>query len=235
MTPVPFSIARALVQGLTSETTVQNDNARRYFPRIRPHSYEESFRRALAEIERDQVVSRWCDSSAQGTCDIEGRERLESAVYRETVSSDFGAVPAKSVFAVVESIGGPIGWFTHDWLWRLRGFIDILFAGPGLSRGRRDPTRLRIGDALDFWKVVDLRPDKRLLLANQMKVPGRAWLEFTVAGSRLTVTAHYYPKGLWGRLYWLLTKPLHKLIFPDIVRGIIGKARLSQGLLIRPS
>jgi len=235
MTPVPFSIAKALVQGLKSETTVQNDNARRYFPRIQPHSYEESFRRALAEIERDQVVSRWCDSSAQRTCDIEGRERLESAVYRETVSSDFGAVPAKSVFAVVESIGGPSGWFTYDWLWRLRGFIDILFAGPGLSRGRRDPYRLRIGDALDFWKVVDLRPDKRLLLVNQMKVPGRAWLEFTVEGTRLTVTAHYYPKGLWGRLYWLLTKPLHKLIFPDIVRGIIGKARLSQGLSIRPS
>ena len=225
MTPVPFPIAKALTQGLKSETTIQNDNARKYFPRIHPLSYEESFRKALNEIERSQVISRWCDSSAQKTCDIEGQDRLESAVYREKISVDFGAIPAESVFSAVESIGGDNGWFTYDWLWRLRGFIDILFAGPGLSRGRRDPNRLRIGDGLDFWKVVDLKPNKRLLLVNQMKVPGKAWLEFSIEGSRLVVTAHYYPKGVWGRLYWLLTKPLHKLIFPDMTKGIIKKAR----------
>lgn len=225
MTPVPYPIAKALIQGLKSETTIQNDNARKYFPGIHPLAYEESFRRALNEIERKQVVSRWCDSSAQKTCDIEGRDHLESAVYRETVSADFGALPAQAVFAEVESIGGDNGWFTYDWLWRLRGFIDILFAGPGLSRGRRDPDRLRVGDGLDFWKVVDLKPSKRLLLVNQMKVPGKAWLEFSIEGSQLAVTAHYYPKGLWGRLYWFLTKPLHKLIFPDITKGIIKKAQ----------
>jgi len=225
MTPVPYPIAKALIQGLKSETTIQNDNARKYFPGIHPLAYEESFRRALNEIERKQVVSRWCDSSAQKTCDIEGRDHLESAVYRETVSADFGALPAQAVFAEVESIGGDNGWFTYDWLWRLRGFIDILFAGPGLSRGRRDPDRLRIGDGLDFWKVVDLKTEKRLLLVNQMKVPGKAWLEFSIEGSQLAVTAHYYPKGLWGRLYWFLTKPLHKLIFPDITKGIIKKAQ----------
>jgi uncharacterized protein YbjT (DUF2867 family) len=225
MTPVPYPIAKALIQGLKSETTIQNDNAPKYFPGIHPLAYEESFRRALNEIERKQVVSRWCDSSAQKTCDIEGRDHLESAVYRETVSADFGALPAQAVFAEVESIGGDNGWFTYDWLWRLRGFIDILFAGPGLNRGRRDPDRLRVGDGLDFWKVVDLKPSKRLLLVNQMKVPGKAWLEFSIEGSQLAVTAHYYPKGLYGRLYWFLTKPLHKLIFPDITKGIIKKAQ----------
>jgi len=228
MTPVPYPIAKALIQGLKSETTIQNDNARKYFPGIHPLAYEESFRGALNEIERKQVVSRWCDSSAQRTCDIEGQDQLESAVYRETVSADFGALPAEAVFAVVESIGGDSGWFTYDWLWRLRGFIDILFAGPGLSRGRRDPNRLRIGDGLDFWKVVDLKKNKRLLLVNQMRVPGKAWLEFSIKGSQLAVTAHYYPKGLWGRLYWFLTKPLHKLIFPDITKGIIKKADQRQ-------
>jgi len=225
MTPVPSPIARALIQGLKSETTIQNDNARKYFPGVHPLSYEESFRRALDEIQKSQVISRWCDSSAQKTCDIEGQDRLESAVYREKISADFSPIPADRVFSVVESIGGDNGWFTYNWLWRLRGSIDILFAGPGLSRGRRDPSRLRIGDGLDFWKVVDLRPNKRLLLVNQMKVPGKAWLEFTIDGSRLVVTAHYYPKGVWGRLYWLVTKPLHKLIFPDITRGIIKKAK----------
>ncbi|MGB7296237.1 MAG: SDR family oxidoreductase [Candidatus Aminicenantales bacterium] len=225
MTPVPFPIAKALIQGLKSETTIQNDNARKYFPRILPLSYEESFRKALDEIERKQVISRWCDSSAQKTCDIEGQDRPETAVYRETISADFGSIPADAVFSMVESIGGDNGWFTYDWLWRLRGFIDILFAGPGLSRGRRDPNRLRIGDGLDFWKVVDLKPNKRLLLISQMKVPGKAWLEFSIENSQLAVTAHYYPKGVWGRLYWLLTKPLHKLIFPDIAKGIIKKAQ----------
>jgi len=92
---------------------------------------------------------------------------------------------------------------------------------------RRDPKTLRIGDGLDFWKVVDLKPNRRLLLVSQMKVPGKAWLEFSIEGSWLVLTAHYYPKGLWGRLYWNLTKPLHKLIFPDIAKGIIKKATRS--------
>ncbi len=228
MTPVPFAVAGALIQGLKSETTAQNDNALLYFPGIHPRSYEESFRAALDEIQNRQVVSRWCDSSAQKVCDITGQDRLESAVYREAISVDFGAIPVRAVFDAVESIGGDSGWFTYDWLWRLRGFIDILFGGPGLSRGRRDPNRLRAGDGLDFWKVVDLKPNQRLLLVNQMKVPGKAWLEFLIEGSQLTVAAHFYPKGVWGRTYWLLTKPAHKLIFPDLAAGIIKKAGLGE-------
>lgn len=226
MTPVPFPTARSLIQGLKSETIVKNENAQRYFPHIHPLSYQESIIRALKEIEKEQVISRWCDSSAQKTCDIKGQDNIESAIFRERISMDFGEIPPHQVFADVESIGGDNGWFRFDWLWRLRGFIDIIFAGPGLSRGRRDPNKLRIGDALDFWKVVDMKPNKRLLLVNQMKVPGKAWLEFSVEGTKLTQTAHFYPKGLWGRVYWYLTKPLHKLLFPDIAKGIIEKARL---------
>jgi uncharacterized protein YbjT (DUF2867 family) len=225
ITPVPFPIARSLIQGLKSETIVKNDNARKFFLQIHPLSYQESILRALEEIERDQVISRWCDSSAQRTCDIKGQDNLESAIFSEKISCDFGEIPAHKVFAAVESIGGDNGWFKFDWLWRLRGFIDIIFAGPGLSRGRRDPNKLRIGDGLDFWKVVDMKPDKRLLLVNQMKVPGKAWLEFSVEGTKLIQTAHFYPKGFWGRVYWYLTKPLHKLIFPDIAKGVIEKAR----------
>jgi uncharacterized protein YbjT (DUF2867 family) len=225
MTPVPFPIARALIQGLKSETTAKNENAGKYFPQIHPLSYQESIRRTLMEIEGNQVISRWCDSSSQEACDIQGHDRIESAIFREKISYDFGDIPADKIFAAVEAVGGNSGWFKYDWLWRLRGFIDIIFAGPGLSRGRRDPNKLRIGDGLDFWKVADLIPHKRLLLVNQMKVPGKAWLEFSIEGSRLFLTAHYYPKGLWGRLYWFLTKPLHKLIFPDIAKGIIKRAR----------
>jgi uncharacterized protein YbjT (DUF2867 family) len=225
MTPVPFPIARALIQGLKSETTVKNENARKYFPQIHPLSYQESIQRALEAIERDQVISRWCDSSTKETCDIQGLDKVESAIYREDVTCDFGEISPDKVFASIESVGGDNGWFKYDWLWRVRGFIDIIFAGPGLSRGRRDPHKLRIGDGLDFWKVADLIPNKRLLLVNQMKVPGKAWLEFSIQGSYLFLSAHYYPKGLWGRLYWFLTKPFHKLIFPDMAKGIVKRAK----------
>jgi uncharacterized protein YbjT (DUF2867 family) len=224
MTPVPFSVARALIHGLKSETLVQNENAKKYFPLIHPISFEESFKKALKEIVEKQVISQWCDSSSRIECDVMGRDRIESAIFREIFKYDFGDIPAEKIFASVESIGGENGWFRYDWLWRLRGLLDQIFAGPGLSRGRRDPHELRVGDSLDFWKVVDLQPNKRLLLVNQMKVPGTAWLEFVTEGTTLIQTALYYPKGLWGRVYWYLTKPLHKLVFPDIAKGIIKKA-----------
>jgi uncharacterized protein YbjT (DUF2867 family) len=224
MTPVPFPVAGALIHGLKSETVVQNENARKYFPRIHPRSYQEAFARALEEIVQKQVLSRWCDSSAKEKCDIMGRDRIESAVFREKLQYGFNDIPAEKVFSSLKSIGGENGWFRFEWLWRLRGLMDQIVGGPGLSRGRRDPHELRIGDGLDFWKVVDLVPNKRLLLVNQMKAPGTAWLEFTIEGNTLTETAHFYPKGIWGRLYWYLTNPLHKLVFPNIAKGIIKKA-----------
>jgi uncharacterized protein YbjT (DUF2867 family) len=224
MTPVPFPVARALIHGLKSETIAQNENAKKLFPLIHPLSYEESFAKALGEIIEKQVISRWCDSSSGKECDIVGKDRIESAIFREKFEFDFKDIPAEKIFASIKSIGGENGWFKYGWLWRLRGLLDQIIAGPGLSRGRREPHELRVGDGLDFWKVVDLQPDKRLLLVNQMKVPGTAWLEFVVEGTMLIQTAHYYPKGLWGRLYWYLTMPVHKLIFPDIAKGIIRKA-----------
>jgi hypothetical protein len=224
MTPIPFPVARALIHGLKSETLVQNENAKKFFSSIQPASYQEAFQKALGEIEDKQIISRWCDSSSEVECDIIGRGRIESAIYRDELEYDFGHIPPEKIFAAVESIGGVNGWFKYNWLWQLRGLMDQVFAGPGLSRGRRDPFKLRVGDGLDFWKVVDVKPNKRLLLVNQMKVPGRAWLEFVVKDTKLVQTAHYYPKGLWGRLYWYLTKPLHKLVFPDIAKGIIRRA-----------
>lgn len=224
MSPVPFPVAKALIHGLKSETVVQNENAKTYFPLIDPRSYQEAFSDALEEIVRKQVVSRWCDSSAKEKCDITGKDGIESAVFRQKCVMDFGDVAPEKIFLSVLSIGGENGWFKYGWLWRLRGFVDQVLGGPGLSRGRRDPHELRIGDGLDFWKVVDLVPNRRLLLVSQMKVPGMAWLEFSVDGKTLKETAHFYPKGLWGRLYWYLSIPLHKLAFPDLAKGIIREA-----------
>lgn len=227
MTPVPSGIARALVEGLKSETVVMNDNARRLFSQIRPASYAEAFAAALAEIERNQVVSRWCDSTAATFCDVQIHDvdGLAEAVYQDRRERSFGRIPVEAVFRTVTSIGGPGGWLAADALWRLRGLVDKLAGGPGLNRGRRDAAELRIGDGLDFWKVLDLRPGRRLLLLAQMKVPGKAWLEFAIHGSELVQTAYFLPKGLGGRVYWWAMKPFHALIFGRMIKRIIELAR----------
>ncbi|MBM3311542.1 MAG: SDR family oxidoreductase, partial [Candidatus Aminicenantes bacterium] len=230
MTPVPFVIAKALVEGLKSETVVLNDIAARLFPGIRPRRYEEAFAAALDEIERNQVVSRWCDSTAGAVCDIDGKDRdaIARAVYVDTRRRGFGEASAASVFKTVTSIGGRRGWLARDWLWRLRGLADKLVGGPGLNRGRRDAETLRIGDGLDFWKVLDLRENRRLLLLAQMKVPGKAWLEFAIEGDELVQTAYFLPKGLGGRLYWWAMKPFHALIFGRMIKRAVDIARTTS-------
>ncbi|MEW6518060.1 MAG: SDR family oxidoreductase [Thermodesulfobacteriota bacterium] len=224
-TPVPFKVAAALVEGLKSETVLQNDHAARYFPQIRPLAYREAVLQAINDIEQHQVISRWCDSSGGAVCDINDQEDIAAAVLRDQRIYDFGDIAAGKIYAALCTIGGEAGWFTYNFLWRARGFIDKIFGGYGLNRGRRDPADLRVGDALDFWKVVDLKPDKRLLLLAQMKLPGKAWLEFAISGNRLLQTAHFYPRGIWGRLYWYAVLPLHSLVFNDLIKKIVNRAR----------
>jgi uncharacterized protein YbjT (DUF2867 family) len=225
MTPVPYRIAKALVEGLKSETIIQNENAKKYFQSIYPISYEKAISKAIYEIEKNQVLSRWCDSSAKEECDTKGQERIEAAVLSMKISNDFGQTSSEKVFASVLSIGGLNGWSKYDWLWKIIGSIDKLIGGPGLHRSRRDLYDLRIGDSLDFWKVVDLIKGKRLLLVGQMKLPGKAWLEFSIEGTTLVLTASFLPKGLWGRLYWSFTKPFHIFIFSDVAKGIGQRAK----------
>lgn len=107
----------------------------------------------------------------------------------------------------------------------MRGLIDKAFGGVGLNRGRRDPDELRVGDAVDFWTVVELQPDKRLLLSAQMKLPGKVWLEFLIDGNVLIQTAYFYPEGLWGKLYWWSVSPLHSLVFTRMGRKLLDKVR----------
>ncbi len=225
MTPVDFRIARELVEGLRTETLVRNRNASRWFPDIHPKPYAEAVRQALAEIERNQVISRWCDSSADVACDIRGPEKIDDAVLREVYHENFGSIPEDAVFDAVSSVGGDRGWFRHNWLWRLRGRVDKLLRGPGLSRGRRDARRLRPGDSLDFWKVADLEPPRRLLLLSQMRLPGKAWWEFVVQDRTLRLTVHFLPRGWGGRLYWALLKPVHRALLPATLKGILKAAR----------
>ncbi|WP_028583827.1 SDR family oxidoreductase [Desulfogranum mediterraneum] len=225
-TPIPLGLAAALVEGLKSETILQNQAAAHYFPGIRTSSFRESVARALRELEQHQVLSRWCDSSGLQACDIKDFDDPSGAILRDSRTVVYTEQQEQeAVFQSACAIGGPNGWFRYNLLWQLRGLIDKIFGGYGLNRGRRLHRQLRLGDALDFWKVVDLKENKRLLLYAQMKLPGQAWLEFDVQPRQLVQTAHFIPRGLWGRLYWYAVYPFHFFVFTNLARTIVRAAR----------
>jgi hypothetical protein len=138
------------------------------------------------------------------------------------------------VFATVTSIGGTRGWYAGERLWELRGVIDQLVGGPGLRRGRRDPHLLAVGDHLDFWRVEAIIPARLVRLHAEMRLPGEAWLTWELApdgaGTRITQTAEYRPRGLFGRLYWLAVAPFHRFIFPGMLAGIVADAETAAAV-----
>lgn len=223
MTPVPYSVASALVEGLKSEVVVKNDNAKILFPNIKPLKYEEAVKNAIEEIQKSQVVSRWSDASGEAW--ESDHSSIADAVFIDRQVVCFDSVDEKKVFETFCTVGGENGWFGYDTLWKIRGIIDKIFGGYGLSRGRRDPKILRIGDSVDFWKVVDLQEDKRLLLFAQMKLPGTAWLEWIIKDGKLHQSAYFYPHGVMGRLYWYSMLLFHIFIFRKMAQNIIKKAK----------
>jgi len=222
-TPVPYRVGAMLVRGLTATPLMQNNSARQYFPEISLLPFPHAVRRAIDEQEDDRVLSRWCDSSPGAVCDIDVQADPEATLFRDVRTTSIAGMEPEQVFASIIGIGGESGWFTYTFLWQLRGWLDKIVGGYGLNRGRRNATDLRIGDALDFWKVADLVPNKRLLLLAQMKLPGKAWLEFELQRDTLVQTAHFIPHGLWGRLYWYAVLPFHELVFPDLCRKIVAR------------
>lgn len=222
-TPIPYKLASALVEGLKSETILQNDNAKLHFPEISPQSFKESVKQATTELEERQILSRWCDSSSDIKCDISDFDDPANAILRDTRIVSFPpGQTTEQVFNNICCVGGDNGWFRYNLLWRLRGFIDKVVGGYGLNRGRRCKTDLRIGDALDFWKVADIKRNKRLLLLAQMKIPGKAWLEFDIQNNQLVQTAHFIPNGLLGRLYWYSLTPFHHFVFKNLSSSLIA-------------
>jgi len=222
MTPVPYSVASALIEGLKSEVVIKNDNAKLLFPEIVPLSYEMAVKEAVSEIQNAQVVSRWSDASGEAW--ETDHSSIADAIFADRQILPLGKCDPKKVYEVISAVGGKNGWLGNEALWRVRGFIDKLFGGYGLSRGRRDAKELRIGDSVDFWKVVDIKNDQRVLLFAQMKLPGKAWLEWIIKDGELIQTAYFYPYGLFGRLYWYAMLPFHWLIFAGMARNIIKKA-----------
>jgi uncharacterized protein YbjT (DUF2867 family) len=230
VTPIPASIAQPLIEGLRNEVIVQDSAARDLFPQIKPRDYQTAVSLALAEADARHVETSWSDAlvniqgdilpvalSTQEGMIIERRQRI--------VSSS----PA-AVFKRVSRLGGSNGWLYLNWAWKLRGWIDRLIGGVGLRRGRRDPEEIRIGDAIDFWRVEAVEHDRRLLLRAEMKLPGRAWLQFEVhpfepGQSRLVQTAFFDPKGLSGLAYWYLLYPIHRIIFAGMIRNLARHIR----------
>ncbi len=222
-TPVPYSVASSLIEGLKSEVTLTNNLRHDYFT-IQSHTLEESVHQAIREIESNQVLSRWSDSGS-GVWEIDHSHDIADALFMDRRIIELDTLSAQSVFKSFCSIGGKNGWFGYDWLWKIRGFIDKLFKGAGINRGRRDPSTLWIGDSVDFWKVVDLVENERLLLFAQMKLPGKAWLEFKIHDGKLIQSAYFYPYGIAGRLYWYILIPLHYLIFTNMAHTILKRAQ----------
>lgn len=225
MTPIPAWIARPLIEGLRNEVIVRDNSAREIFPNIHPIDYQSAVVQALQKLESGDVETIWSDSlgSSQGNLPpvyltqeqgmiIERRERVVQA-------------SANAVYATFCGLGGKRGWLTFNFAWRLRGMVDRLIGGVGFRRGRRHPNEVRIGDAIDFWRVEAFGPGMLLRLRAEMKVPGLAWLQFEVypledGYSQLIQTAFFAPKGLPGLIYWYILYPFHALIFRGLVEKI---------------
>jgi len=229
VTPIPAAIAQPLIKGLGNEVVVRYDTARRLFPSIELLDYETAVRLALGKMETHDVETAWSDAltSSQGQTKPVALITSEGMIIERRQRTV--AVASEVVYQSFAALGGGRGWLYLDWTWQLRGMIDRLCGGVGMRRGRRDPEDLRVGDALDFWRVEAVEPSRSIRLRAEMKVPGRAWLEFRSVdqpdgGTLLTQTAFFEPKGLLGLLYWYVLYPVHSLIFSGLIRKITESA-----------
>jgi hypothetical protein len=226
MTPVYARVGRELVESMRNPTVVTDNTARRRFP-IKPLGLAAAIERAMRNEDRRFALTRWSDAISSGSAPPAwggvsfGSRLVDSRVARV-------AAPPAAAFAPIRRLGGGAGWYHADWLWRLRGFLDLMAGGVGMRRGRPDPEHPHVGTPLDFWRVEAYEPERRLRLAAEMKLPGRAWLEFEVLpeqdGASIRQTAVFDPVGLSGLLYWYGIYPLHAWVFAGMLAGIARQA-----------
>lgn len=224
VTPLPAGVAKPLVESLRVDVTV-GDNS--YAEETIGHltGYREAVARALRTVSDEAVPTRWSDASdlpahalptdpewAGGTVLVD-RHVVESHAAQE------------DLYWAFSRIGGTTGYYTMNWAWALRGIIDSVAGGVGLRRGRRHPEAIQAGEALDFWRVAGIEPDRSIELYAEMKLPGEAWLTFEADGSRLIQKAVFVPRGLLGRLYWLAMMPFHLVIFRKMAERIAQTAK----------
>lgn len=227
VTPVYARVGRKLVDSLKNPTIVRDDSATSTF-HIEPRDVAAAIQRALENEDREFAETRWSDALSSGSHPRRwGGERFGNRLIdSRTLSVD---VPAEAAFTPVRRIGGKTGWYFGNWLWQIRGFLDLVVGGVGVRRGRRDPDQIHAGEPLDCWRVEDVEPGRLLRLAAEMKLPGRAWLEFEItpdgpSKSTIRQTAVFDPIGLFGLCYWYAIYPLHEVVFGGMLRGIARAA-----------
>jgi len=239
ITPVTYNAVLPLIEGLHADSVVNNDLAKWLFPYIKLLSFETAVRYALKKIEAGDIESSWSDALVTSAGDIKPyRFSMVDGMFVEKRQL-LVDLPAEQVFRSFSGIGGKRGWLYMDWAWGIRGWMDKVIGGVGLRRGRRHPDEIWVGESLDFWRVEAVTPNRSMRLRAEMKLPGKAWLEFQAEPpdaqesqqkssdqSLLTTTAYFDSHGLFGFLYWYAMWPFHKFIFDGLTRKIAERAHL---------
>ena len=231
VTPIHWRSVLPLIEGLRAQLIVHDDAARKIFPDVQPIDFQTAVHLALGRIQRDNVETSWSDAlvTAMGdsqpyTFKVEEGMMMERRTLLLDLSAGF-------VFRAYAGIGGARGWLYMDWAWALRGWMDKAIGGVGIRRGRRHPDEIRAGESLDFWRVEAVEQDRLLRLRAEMKVPGKAWLQFESVSQQdgktlFTETAYYAPRGLWGFVYWYAMWPFHAFLFNGLIRRLASRARI---------
>ena len=233
MTPVPAGIAKALAEGLRNDVVVTNAKSTALFPHIVPRDYATALNGVLNDLSDGRIDTSWSDAVGppaipRKLVSLESSEGRIVERRRLAVSA-----PGVKVYQVCAGIGAARGWYFANWAWSLRGMLDRLLGGSGLRRGRRHPDELRVGDALDFWRLEAVEPDSMVRLRSEMKLPGDAWLQFEIreredGSTWLDQAAVFAPRGLMGLLYWYALYPIHAWIFRGMIRAIARRAEECQ-------
>jgi uncharacterized protein YbjT (DUF2867 family)/uncharacterized protein YndB with AHSA1/START domain len=230
VTPIQWNVILPLIEGLNAESVVRDDLARSLFPNIQPLDFQTALHLALGRVQNDTVETSWSDAlvTSQGEVRPVKLTTVEGMMLeRRNLQVD---LPPEAVFRAYTGLGGDRGWLYMNWAWEIRGWIDKLVGGVGLRRGRRHPDEIWVGESLDFWRVEAIEPSHLIRLRAEMKVPGKAWLEFQSipqpeGKTLLTQTAYFAPRGIFGFLYWYLLYPIHAFIFSGMIRKVAERAR----------
>jgi len=231
VTPLHWRVLLPLIEGLHSESIVRDDLARKLFPQISPLDFQTAVHLALGRVANDNVETSWSDAMVV----TQGDRRPFTLTTTEGMMVERRRLvvdlPPAPIFCAFAGLGGERGWLYLNWTWQVRGWMDKLFGGVGLRRGRRHPDDIRVGEALDFWRVEAVEQDRLIRLRAEMKLPGKAWLEFQSIPqpddkTLLMQGAYFAPHGLGGFLYWFLLYPIHSFIFSGLIRKVAERAQV---------
>ena len=230
LTPVTYNAVLPLIEGLNTDSVVHNNLAQTLFPQIQLLDFQTAVRLALGRVENHNVETSWSDALVTSAGDVRPYVFVMQEGMFVEQRQRLVDLPAEAVFRSYTGIGGRRGWLYMDWAWGIRGWLDKIVGGVGLRRGRRDPDDIRTGESLDFWRVELVRPGRQMRLQAEMKLPGKAWLEFKSdpqenGKTLLTTTAYFDAHGLFGFLYWYAMWPFHRFIFDGMTRALAARAQ----------